>query len=422
MSDQEDNHNNNEDDNDNNPDDDDSREGVEVDAEQRDNEGDGEINKNSEEGGGEEEEEEEEELSLEPQEEVRGISNSYVHLNNTVSESFVVLERERDKDEGSPFLGGEFGGEDEEDRVEIEEEEDEEEVEKVGDKRAEDKEVKEENNVNHREDIIESRKNADIERLDNWFQRNIGKFKTIVGEEKGEEEGEEDEEEEEEKKEKEKEIVKEQVKEQVKEKVKVKEVEVEVDPKQQAEKFKLLGNQAFSKFQYLDAIEFYSLAFQLHKDAIYLCNRAAAFIHLKQYSNAIADCEVAITLQPNWAKVHTRLGTALHKLGKLEEAKAALNRGLEIEPDNRNWKKELEEVEKELELKEREVPSVGVPSNEVPKLKKGTKPSPGSVPLGEKSAEPSQVAKISSLKPFFILGIPFIFGAAIMALKRVYKI
>ena len=50
-------------------------------------------------------------------------------------------------------------------------------------------------------------------------------------------------------------------------------------------------------------------------------------------------------MKPDWPKGFSRKGAALHKLGKLDDAIAAYNEGLALDPNNAGLKSGLEAVE-----------------------------------------------------------------------------
>lgn len=48
------------------------------------------------------------------------------------------------------------------------------------------------------------------------------------------------------------------------------------------------------------------------KNAVYYCNRAAAYSRVEKHTDAISDCREAIKLDPNYGKAYGRLGYKLH--------------------------------------------------------------------------------------------------------------
>lgn len=68
------------------------------------------------------------------------------------------------------------------------------------------------------------------------------------------------------------------------------------------------GNEAFHAGQYTEALEHYSAAIACSKEsclftAVCLCNHAATYQALGQIVDAIADCSLAIALDPTYTKV-----------------------------------------------------------------------------------------------------------------------
>ncbi|GJS12351.1 small glutamine-rich tetratricopeptide repeat-containing protein 2 isoform X2 [Tanacetum coccineum] len=73
---------------------------------------------------------------------------------------------------------------------------------------------------------------------------------------------------------------------------------------------------------YPAAIECYNVAIAFGGDnAIYYCNRAAAYIQTCQYAEAILDCQKSIAIDPNYIKAYTRLGYiySVQGIGALEK-------------------------------------------------------------------------------------------------------
>ncbi|GJR60519.1 small glutamine-rich tetratricopeptide repeat-containing protein [Tanacetum coccineum] len=82
------------------------------------------------------------------------------------------------------------------------------------------------------------------------------------------------------------------------------------------------GNEAMQSKLYPAAIECYNVAIAFGGDnAIYYCNRAAAYIQTCQYAEAILDCQKSIEIDPNYIKAYTRLGYiySVQGIGALEK-------------------------------------------------------------------------------------------------------
>lgn len=81
------------------------------------------------------------------------------------------------------------------------------------------------------------------------------------------------------------------------------------EAREQAEVFKSSGNAHLFGKRAVEAAQDYSKAIELDpENAVYYCNRAAAFTMLNDYSGAIEDCKAAISLNPRYAKAFSRLG------------------------------------------------------------------------------------------------------------------
>lgn len=66
------------------------------------------------------------------------------------------------------------------------------------------------------------------------------------------------------------------------------------EAKAKADQEKALGTEKYKKRQFDEAIQHYTNAWELHKDIIYLTNRAAAKFEKADYEGCISDCKVAI--------------------------------------------------------------------------------------------------------------------------------
>lgn len=128
-----------------------------------------------------------------------------------------------------------------------------------------------------------------------------------------------------------------------------------VDNEKLAEEKKNLGNAAISAKDFTGAVQFYTEALDLSSSGpsshIYYCNRAAAYCHLNEYAEAVADCESAIALEPTYVKAFSRLGLSHFFLNNFEEAVQAYEKAVELEPENEGSKRSLKQAKKKLEEK-----------------------------------------------------------------------
>ncbi|XP_069676351.1 stress-induced-phosphoprotein 1 [Periplaneta americana] len=130
--------------------------------------------------------------------------------------------------------------------------------------------------------------------------------------------------------------------------------------KVQALKEKDLGNQAYKKKNFEEALKHYNKAIELDSsDITYLNNIAAVYFEQKEYQKCIEQCEKAIEVGREnradfklIAKAFTRIGNAHKKLGDLRSAKTAYEKSMS-EFRTPEIKALLSEVEKKIKEEER---------------------------------------------------------------------
>ncbi|KAL7867264.1 hypothetical protein AOLI_G00150780 [Acnodon oligacanthus] len=117
----------------------------------------------------------------------------------------------------------------------------------------------------------------------------------------------------------------------------------------EAEQLKSEGNDQMKVENFSAAVEFYSKAIQINpQNAVYYCNRAAAYSKLGNYAGAVQDCELAIGIDPNYSKAYGRMGLALASLNKHAEAVSYYKKALELDPDNDTYKSNLQIAEQRM--------------------------------------------------------------------------
>lgn len=84
------------------------------------------------------------------------------------------------------------------------------------------------------------------------------------------------------------------------------------------------------------------------KNHVLYSNRSAAHAKAGDYAAALEDANQTIAINPNWSKGYSRKGSALAYLGRLSDAIAAYEKGLELEPGNQQLASGLAEVRKEM--------------------------------------------------------------------------
>lgn len=121
----------------------------------------------------------------------------------------------------------------------------------------------------------------------------------------------------------------------------------------EAERLKTEGNEQMKAENFEAAVLFYGKAIELNPaNAVYFCNRAAAYSKLGNYTGAVRDCEQAIRIDPAYSKAYGRMGLALSSLSRHAEAVAYYRKALELDPLNDTYKANLGIAE----LKLREAP------------------------------------------------------------------
>ncbi|KAM9070347.1 small glutamine-rich tetratricopeptide repeat-containing protein alpha-like [Sarcophilus harrisii] len=122
----------------------------------------------------------------------------------------------------------------------------------------------------------------------------------------------------------------------------------------EAERLKTEGNEQMKMENFEAAVSFYGKAIELNPaNAVYFCNRAAAYSKLGNYAGAVEDCEKAIGINPYYSKAYGRMALALSSLKKYKEAVGYYKKALKLDPDNDTYKTNLKVAEQKM----KEVPS-----------------------------------------------------------------
>ena len=102
---------------------------------------------------------------------------------------------------------------------------------------------------------------------------------------------------------------------------------------------KLSGDDCMLKLDYDGALTQYNLALEYQLNNFILLNRCVALLNLGQYENALADAEMAVKLNPDYARAWSRLGSCLLVLDRNDEAKAVFKKAYELNTNNEDYKK-----------------------------------------------------------------------------------
>uniref|UniRef100_A0A8D0GIF4 Small glutamine-rich tetratricopeptide repeat-containing protein alpha n=1 Tax=Sphenodon punctatus TaxID=8508 RepID=A0A8D0GIF4_SPHPU len=156
----------------------------------------------------------------------------------------------------------------------------------------------------------------------------------------------------------------------------------------EAERLKTEGNDQMKVENFEAAVLFYGKAIELNpSNAVYYCNRAAAYSKLGNYAGAVRDCEKAISIDPSYSKAYGRMGLALSSLNKHTEAVVYYKKALELDPENETYKSNLKIAEQKM--KEMPSPASNLMNNpQVQQLMSGMI-SGGHNPMAPAGASPS---------------------------------
>jgi small glutamine-rich tetratricopeptide repeat-containing protein alpha len=152
-------------------------------------------------------------------------------------------------------------------------------------------------------------------------------------------------------------------------------------PTPESDKLKSEGNAAMGRKDYAAAIDLYSQALGLaSSNPIYLSNRAAAYSASGQHAKAAADAELAVTVDPQYARAWSRLGLARYELGDAKGAVEAYEKGIEAEGNGGSdaMKRGLETSQRKVEEMNRA--EFAPPSEEVDNAPGASRASPGGMP------------------------------------------
>ncbi len=127
---------------------------------------------------------------------------------------------------------------------------------------------------------------------------------------------------------------------------------------QKLERMKEDGNTEYKAGRWEAAIEKYSAALEVDPankgtNSKLLQNRALCRIKLKQFNDAVADCDKATSLDPDYTKARKTKANAFGAAEKWEDAVREWKALAEKEPEDRSIHKELKRAELELKKSQR---------------------------------------------------------------------
>jgi stress-induced-phosphoprotein 1 len=105
------------------------------------------------------------------------------------------------------------------------------------------------------------------------------------------------------------------------------------------------GNAALAANNLEEAVNHYTEAIKLDgQNHVLYSNRSAAYAKANKYDLALEDANKTVEIKPDWSKGYSRKGTALAYLGRLDEAIATYEKGLQVDPNNAQLQEGLREV------------------------------------------------------------------------------
>eukprot|EP00401_Gymnodinium_catenatum_P027059 CAMPEP_0117551552 /NCGR_PEP_ID=MMETSP0784-20121206/49249_1 /TAXON_ID=39447 /ORGANISM="" /LENGTH=467 /DNA_ID=CAMNT_0005348593 /DNA_START=118 /DNA_END=1521 /DNA_ORIENTATION=- len=121
-----------------------------------------------------------------------------------------------------------------------------------------------------------------------------------------------------------------------------------------ADLYKQKGNDAFKEGKWDEAIKNYNKAISLDPNqAPFYSNRAACWASKGNHESALADAKKCVERDPKFVKGYSRKGKALFDLGRLQEAEAAYEEGLAIDPSNEACKQGIVAVKADRKARSR---------------------------------------------------------------------
>lgn len=134
--------------------------------------------------------------------------------------------------------------------------------------------------------------------------------------------------------------------------------------KAQAEKYKTDGNDCMRAEKFDEALQHYTKAVEADPtNAVYFCNRAAAFSKLDKNQEALDDCIQALQIDPGYSKAFGRKGLAHSALGQHGEAVECYKKALELDPGNSSYQQNLDIADQKIKESGVRPAGPGAPGN-----------------------------------------------------------
>lgn len=136
--------------------------------------------------------------------------------------------------------------------------------------------------------------------------------------------------------------------------------------KVEAERLKNEGNNLMKANSFTEALDYYSKAIALDgRNAVYYCNRGAAYLKLNNIPASIQDCKTALKIDPTYGKAYGRLGLAYTSLDDHVNARESYQKAVELEPDNEGFQNNLRLTMERLASPPTSMPVPGSPGFDI---------------------------------------------------------
>jgi len=110
------------------------------------------------------------------------------------------------------------------------------------------------------------------------------------------------------------------------------------------------ANALFVDENFQEALEQYNLSIKLNPDNFSaLLKRSICFYKLEKFTESLIDANIVLKHEPGNAKAYLRKGMACFSLEEYETAKAAFEKGYQIEPNNASFKTWIRKCNTEIE-------------------------------------------------------------------------
>lgn len=101
-------------------------------------------------------------------------------------------------------------------------------------------------------------------------------------------------------------------------------------PAPTANELKEQANDLYKRGKYAEAVDLYTEAYELEKNPTFLLNRAASYLMMRAYHDALRDAERVMDGEPTNSKAIVRSAKAMCGLGRVEDAVRLLKHGRDL--------------------------------------------------------------------------------------------